>query len=75
MIMGSSVDWTQVLVALIAGLPAILGAVLSFVVVRRIKTPSGKSIGAQVESANELAIVNTELTKTIHEKVTNGGTE
>lgn len=60
------------LVALIAGLPAILGAVISGVVLLRIKTPSGKSIGAQVEEANHLAVVNTEMTKTIHDTVTNG---
>lgn len=70
--MGSAIDWTQVVVALIAGLPAILGAVFSGVVWLRIRTPSGTSIGTQVEQANHLAAVNTAMTKDIHESVTNG---
>lgn len=64
-----SVDWTQVLVALIAGLPAILGAVFSYLVVVRTRTPSGDPIGTQVEQANHLAAANVGLTKAVHEKV------
>lgn len=70
--MGSSVDWTQVMVALIAGLPATLAVVFSYLIRRQLRTPSGETIGVQVEQANHLAVVNTELTKQIHETVKNG---
>ena len=70
--MGSPVDWTQVLVALIAGLPAILSAVFAFILMRRTKTPSGASIGTQVEQANQLASANVALTRQVHTIVKNG---
>ena len=69
MVLGSSVDWTQVLVALIAGLPAIIGAAISAIVFWRIRTPSGTPIGTQVEQANHLAAANVGMTKDIHETV------
>jgi hypothetical protein len=52
------VDWTQVLVALIAGLPAILAAVVSLRVRRDIQTPSGRSIGKQVEDNRHVGLSN-----------------
>lgn len=67
--MGSAVDWTQVLVALIAGLPAILSAIFAYVVVVRTKTPSGDSIGKQVEQANHLTAANVNLTMQVHDAV------
>lgn len=62
------------LVALVAGLPAALGAVLSYLVIRRIRTPSGATIGTLTERTNELAIVNTEMTQDIHTSVRDGST-
>lgn len=47
----ASVNWTNVLVALIAGLPAIIAAFYAALVNRKVTTPSGKNIGPQVESA------------------------
>ncbi len=46
------------LVALIAGLPAIISAVAAVKVHRQIQTPSGTSIGKQVESAHHVALGN-----------------
>lgn len=70
--MGSAVDWTNVLVALIAGLPAIISAIGVIIIRAQLKTPSGESIGTQVEQANQLAHVNTALTTEIHKVVKNG---
>jgi hypothetical protein len=53
-----SIDWTNVLVALIAGLPAIIAAVGVLLVHQKIKTPSGKSIGKQVEDTLHTALAN-----------------
>lgn len=53
-----SIDWTNVLVALIAGLPAIIAAVGVLAVHQKIKTPSGTPIGEQVEDTLHTAIVN-----------------
>jgi hypothetical protein len=52
------VDWTNVLVALIAGLPAIIAAVGVLLVHQKIKTPSGTPIGEQVEDTLHTAIVS-----------------
>lgn len=39
---------------------------------RRTKTPSGASIGTQVEQANQLASANVALTRQVHTIVKNG---
>lgn len=54
----ASVDWTNVLVALIAGLPAIIAAIAAMLVRRDIKTPSGTAIGKQVENALHTSLAN-----------------
>jgi hypothetical protein len=69
MIVGSGVDWTNVLVALIAGLPAIIAAAGVVLVNRRIKTPSGKSIGAQVEDTLHTSLSNNYHLQSIGGKV------
>lgn len=56
--MVAAIDWTNVLVALIAGLPAIIAAIGVLAVHKKIKTPSGKSIGEQVEDALHAAYAN-----------------
>lgn len=53
-----AVDWTNVLVALIAGVPAIIGAIAGAILVVRTKTPSGTGIGKQVENALHTALAN-----------------
>lgn len=65
--MGSQVDWTQVLVALVAGLPATIAAVGTIWLSRQMRTPSGDAPGKLIEQTHELAIVNTEMTKNIHQ--------
>jgi hypothetical protein len=69
MIVGSSVDWTNVLVALIAGLPAIIAAIGVLVVHRQIRTPSGKSIGKQVEDTLHTSLSNNFHLQSIGSKV------
>jgi hypothetical protein len=57
----AAIDWTNVLVALIAGLPAIIAAIFAGRVHRQIGTPSGTSIGKQVEGSHLTAIANNHL--------------
>lgn len=54
----NSVDWTQVLVALIFTIPAIIAAIYSARTHSQVQTPSGKSIGKQVEDALHTALSN-----------------
>lgn len=54
----ASVDWTQVLVALIAGVPATVAAWAGLHNKAALKTPSGTSIGKQVESTHHTALGN-----------------
>jgi hypothetical protein len=63
------IDWTQVLVALIAGLPAILATVFAFLIHRAIRTPSGDRIGKVVERTHELSAADVMMTEQIHGKV------
>jgi hypothetical protein len=54
----AAIDWTQVIVALIAGLPAIIAAYYARGVKRDIKTPSGRTLGEQVEGTLYTSIGN-----------------
>ena len=54
----AAIDWTNVLVALIAGAPAIIAAIFSIRVNRQVKTPSGKTLGAVAEYAHDTGIAN-----------------
>ena len=65
MIVADAVDWTQVLVAVIVGLPAIISAGFAArssrsasAVQEAIKTPSDRPIGRQVEAALHSTIAN-----------------
>ena len=53
-----AIDWTNVLVALIAGLPAIIAAIFGARIHGQIRTPSGKSLGAVAEFTHDTAIAN-----------------
>lgn len=57
MVVGA-IDWTTVIAAIIAGLPAIIAAIFAGLVHGQVKTPSGPSIGKQVESAHLVGIAN-----------------
>ena len=48
--LASGVDWTNVLLALIAAVPGIIAAVYAGRVHHQVKTPSGTSIGKQIEN-------------------------
>jgi hypothetical protein len=60
-VLGSAVDWTNVLDSLILALPAIIAAIYAGRVHKQVKTPSRTSIGRQVESAHLTAIANNHL--------------
>lgn len=74
-VLGSSVDWTQVLVALIAGLPAILSAFFAFRIRRAIQTPSGDPIGHVAERSHDLISADLALTTQVHGAITNGAAD
>lgn len=57
----ASIDWTNVLIAVIAGLPSIIAAVFAGLVHGQVKTPSGKSLGQVAEYAHDTAIANNML--------------
>lgn len=65
-------DWTNVLVALIAGLPAILSAVFAYLIHRDSKIPSGGTLGEAVEKTHALAAISVGHTTHLVEKA-NGG--
>lgn len=52
------IDWTQIIVALIAGLPGLIAALASLHIRQAIKTPSKRRIGAQVEDAVHIGLTN-----------------
>ena len=58
MMLLAAVDWTQVLDSAILALPAIIAAIYAGRVHREIRTPSGPSIGEQVERSHLTAIAN-----------------
>jgi hypothetical protein len=63
------IDWTYIIVALIAGLPAIIAAFYSGRINQQIKTPSGKAIGRQVEDSLHTAISNNQHLRSLGTKV------
>ena len=73
MILGSPIDWTQVLLALIAVVPGTIAAVGVLIVRKRITTPSGDPIGTVVERTHDLSSADLAMTTKVHDKVTNGG--
>lgn len=58
MLADSAPSWTAVALALIAALPGIIAAIAALSVRRSVQTPSGPSIGQQVEDAHHVAIAN-----------------
>lgn len=57
----AAVDWTMVLDTLIITLPAIIAAIYAALIHSQIKTPSGRSIGKQVEWTGHTAKANNML--------------
>lgn len=54
----AAIDWTNVIVASIVGLPSIIAAVFAGRVHRQIQTPSGQKLGVVAEYSNDTAIAN-----------------
>lgn len=48
----ATIDWTQVLIAIVASVPATISAIGVIFVRRDLRTPSGTTIGKQVEDTN-----------------------
>jgi hypothetical protein len=69
MIGASSIDWTNVLLALIAALPGIVAAIYAGRVHAQVKTPSGKAIGAQVEDTLHTSLSNNYHLQTLGAKM------
>lgn len=67
--MVAAIDWTNVIVALIVGLPAIIAAIFAGSVHRQIKTPSGKTLGKQVEDVIHTVLSNNYHLQSIGAKV------
>lgn len=61
----SGIDWTTVVVASIAGLPGTLGVVLTYLVRREQRIPSGGTIGEKVERTHDLAAASVAHTSLI----------
>lgn len=57
--LAAGIDWTQVMVALIAAVPSTIAAVGVIRLRRDAKPPSGGTIGERVEQAHDLVAVNT----------------
>jgi hypothetical protein len=64
-----SIDWTNVLDTLIITVPAIIAAIYAARVHQQVRTPSGKSIGKQVEDALHVAISNNHYATAISSEV------
>ena len=64
----AAIDWTYVIVALIAGLPAIISAVLGAHIVQQIKTPSGEPIGRVSEKSHDMTSANFALLRKVADK-------
>jgi hypothetical protein len=54
----AAVGWPDVGIALIAGLPGIIAAFAALSVRQSVKTPSGTSVGKQVENMHHTALAN-----------------
>lgn len=54
----ASIEWTQVLIASIAAVPATIAAWASLSNRTSLKTPSGTTVGKQVENAHHVALAN-----------------
>lgn len=69
MIASANADWANVLVALIVGLPGIISAIYAMRVHHKVKTPSGTSIGRQVENALHTGLANNYQLRSITDTV------
>lgn len=57
-LLADSIDWTNVIVSCVVGTPSIIAAIGVYLVHGKINTPSGKSIGRQVEDGLHVALAN-----------------
>jgi hypothetical protein len=62
-----TIDWTNVIVAVIFGLPAIISAIAAVSIHRQIRTPSGENIGNVAEKTHDMSNANFALVKKIND--------
>jgi hypothetical protein len=53
-LLAAAVNWTTVIVAGIAGLPAIIAAITAILIRRDTRTTNGRTLGSQVEEVHQL---------------------
>lgn len=58
MIVAGSADWANALSTFVVGVPGIVSAIYAFHIHRKIRTPSGTPIGAQVENTLHTGLAN-----------------
>jgi hypothetical protein len=68
----AAIDWTNVIVAAIVGLPSIIAAIFAGSVHRKIQTPSKTPIGHQVENNLHTGLANNYRLRKIG-KIVGGG--
>ena len=73
--MVAAIDWTNVIVTVVVGLPAIISAIYAGRIHSQIRTPSGKSLGEVVEYAHDTAIANNLLLSTANGPTIEGDRE
>jgi hypothetical protein len=56
--LGSAIDWTPIVVALITLSGVVFNALVGAFVVYQLRTPSGMRIGKQVEAAHHVSLAN-----------------
>lgn len=71
-VLGSSIDWTQVLLELIAIMPSLVAAYFAYRIHLNVRTPSGEALGVVSEQTHHLASVNTAMLKDVHRATANG---
>jgi hypothetical protein len=71
-VLGSEVDWTQVLLALIAIVPSLVAAYFAFRIHVAVQTPSGDPLGTVAERTHDLSAVSTAMLKDVRRATANG---
>ena len=62
--------WTDVVIAVVHTLPAILAAVFAYLIRRSIRTPSGDPLGQVMERTHEASVADLAVTTDVHRVVT-----
>lgn len=66
----TSIDWTQIALALVAIIPSMFAAYLAYRIHVSIRTPSGTPIGQVAEKTHDLSSADLAMTTQVHNVVT-----